>query len=164
MQLVRFSDRTMHEKYWTVPLGTRRVVNVRWTSYLGLSDVKYWRTQCGRRINIIYGRKAEVPSVVTIFERPKDVLIQKYLENRISTSFGHLILDMTNHNYWLNVVSKRRLNVWHWRYLNVILCIFPDQEGFYRKWNKITWLSEIKRPKLVCLRFVLFCGHKDWEG
>ena len=116
------------------PLGTRRVMNVRWTSYLGPSDVNYWRTSCGRKISTSYKRNFWTQGkrsffVVTFFERPKDVLIQKFFERWISTSFGRVILDMTNHDCWLNVVSKRRLNVRNWRYLDVILWMFPDQEG-----------------------------------
>ena len=45
--------------------------------------------------------------VVTILERPKDVIIQKFFERLLDD----VILDMTNHDCWLNVVSKRRLNV-----------------------------------------------------
>ena len=98
------------------PLGTRRVMNVRWTSYFGPSDVNYWRTPCGRKICTSFkgnfwtlGRRSFF--VVTIFERPKDVLIQMFFERWISASFGRVILGMTKDDCWLNVVSKRRLNV-----------------------------------------------------
>ena len=33
-----------------------------------------------RRISVIFGRKADVSNFVTNFERPKDVLIQKFFE------------------------------------------------------------------------------------
>ena len=129
-------------------MGTRRVVNVRWTSYLGPSDVNYVRTPSGRKISTSYKRNFWTNDrrsffVGTILERSKDVLIQKFFEHWILTSFGRMIFDMTNHDCWLNVVSNvdwtSELTVPERHSLNIS---WPGRKPFYRKWNKTAWFSE----------------------
>ena len=122
------------------PLDTRRVVNVRWTSYLGLSDVNYWRTPCGCKFSTSFKRNFWIAGtrsffVVTIFERPKDVLIQKFFERWISTSFGRVILDMTNHDCLLNVDWTFKTDVTWTSFSEYVLTS-------YQKWNKTAWFWE----------------------
>ena len=88
------------------PLGTRRKVNVSWTSYLGPSDENYWVTLCERKISASYKRHLDIIRTILLrrYSLSKDVHKQMLFERYISTSFGRVSL------------------IWRFREVNSTLC------------------------------------------